>query len=394
MPIYKYTAKDILGKNLRGTLKAESSSELVTLLFDKQIFVTSVKEINTVSVNNRLTTKELAEFSREMGTMLSAGITLIRALGIIINRDSQPRLKKIFNDLFQSIKSGISFSDSLKGQGAAFPELFISMIYAGEASGNIDKTVLKMAGYYEKESRLNARIKSAMTYPTILAILTVFVVISIFTFIMPNFFTMFENMELPLPTRIVLAISNFTINYWYLLLGLVLFFVTIFTVMMQRSTVRLFIDKTKLRLPKIKVLLRIIYTARFARTMSTLYSSGLPLVSAIIAGQGTIGNRYIAAQFSDILNQVKSGIPLSKAITAVDGFDNKLSSIIMIGEETGQLGDMLNSVADSFDYESEIATQRLVTILEPLMIISMALIIGSIMISVLLPILKMYQNYS
>jgi len=394
LPIYKYTAKDILGKNLRGTLKAESSSELVTLLFDKQIFVTSVKEINTVSVNNRLTTKELAEFSREMGTMLSAGITLIRALGIIINRDSQPRLKKIFNDLFQSIKSGISFSDSLKGQGAAFPELFISMIYAGEASGNIDKTVLKMAGYYEKESRLNARIKSAMTYPTILAILTVFVVISIFTFIMPNFFTMFENMELPLPTRIVLAISNFTINYWYLLLGLVLFFVTIFTVMMQRSTVRLFIDKTKLRLPKIKVLLRIIYTARFARTMSTLYSSGLPLVSAIIAGQGTIGNRYIAAQFSDILNQVKSGIPLSKAITAVDGFDNKLSSIIMIGEETGQLGDMLNSVADSFDYESEIATQRLVTILEPLMIISMALIIGSIMISVLLPILKMYQNYS
>lgn len=393
MPIYKYTAKDITGKKVRGTAKAENSSLLMAHLAEKQIFITNTVEINIEAKKNRLNSSELAELSRDLGTMISAGIILIRAISIIINRENNSaKLKKVYLDIYHSLKNGTSFSDSLRAQGTAFPELFISMVYAGEVSGQIDKTLMKMALYYDKENRLKKRVSNATIYPKILIIITTLVVIGIFTFILPNFFKMFEDMELPLPTRVILSISNVLIEYWYVILGLITIIIIIIYLLLQRKEVRIFIDKTKLRTPFIKKLIKIIYTARFARTISTLYDSGLTLVNSVQAAAGTVGNRYIASQFGDVLNKVKSGIPLSTAITSVNGFDTKLSSVIMIGEETGRLSDMLNSVADSFDYESEASTQRLIAIMEPVMIIIMAVIICLIMLAVMLPLLEVYQN--
>lgn len=392
LPIYNYTAKDLSGKTVRGTLKSENTSALRTSLAEKQLFLLRSEEVSNASGRRKLSSKELAIFSREIGTMLSAGVTLVRALGIVINRENPVKLKKIYNDLNQALKSGVSFSEALRAQGVVFPEIFINMIYAGEASGQLDKTVLKMAVYYEKESRLNGRIKNAMMYPKILLAVTFIVVLIIFTFVLPSFFDMFKGMTLPLPTRIVIAISNFFVKDWYIALALALIIIGLVIVLRRNERYILFINKIKLRIPKIKVLLRIIYTARFARTLCALYSSGLPLVNSVQIGQSTIGNRYISAQFDEVISQVKSGVPLSKAVSSIDGFDSKLSSVIMIGEETGHLTDMLTAVADSFDYESENATTRLVTLIEPAMIVSMALVIGSIMISVLLPILNIYSN--
>ncbi|HBL84804.1 MAG: hypothetical protein A2Y17_01565 [Clostridiales bacterium GWF2_38_85] len=392
MPAYKYTAKDISGKTIHGTAKAESNSALMTTLSDNQLFLVKATELSTESNKSKLTSNELAEFSKEIGTMLSVGVSLVRAINIIMNRDNTPKLKKVYIDLYQALKKGNAFSDALRLQGSTFSELFINMIIAGEASGQLDKTILKMSTYYEKESRLNSKLKNAMTYPIILFIITVLIVIIIFTFVMPNFLSTFENMELPLPTKIVLAISDVMTNYWYVILSVVLLIVVVFAFLMQREEFRIFIDKRKLRVPKIKKFLKIIYTARFARTISALYSSGLSLVSSVQTGQAIIGNRYISAQFDNVLYQVKVGISLSKAITKIDGFDTKLASVIQIGEETGKLADMLTSIADSYDYESEIAAQRMIVILEPVMLIFMALVIGSVMLSVLMPILQMYQG--
>lgn len=392
MPVYKYTAKDLTGKIVRGTKKSENISALMTELSEKQLFLMKSKEKNAESKRSKLTSAELADFSREIGTMLSAGVPLIRALNIIINRDNPEKQKKIYTELHQSLKKGLSFSEALKTQGTTFPDIFINMIIAGEASGQIDKTTLKMATYFEKENHLNSKVKSAMTYPTILFFVTIVVVIVIFTVVLPNFFTMFENIDLPLPTKIVIAISNAFVNYWYIILGVILLIIGAFTVLMQRSKVRISFDKRKLRIPKIKGLLKIIYTARFARTLSTLYESGLSLVNSIQTAQATVGNRYITSQFTEVINQVKSGVPLSKAIMKIDGFDSKLASVILIGEETGKLGDMLTSVADSYDYESEMATQRLVVLIEPAMLLFMAVIIGSIMLSVFMPILSIYKG--
>jgi len=392
MPIYKYIAKDAFDNTIKGTLKSKNNASLMSELAEKEIFLIQAKEINPETNNHKFTSKELADFTREIGTMLSVGVSLVNAMNIITNRDITLKIKNIYMEILQSLKNGVPFSESLKLQTGAFPDLFINMIFAGEESGQLDKTMLKMAAYYDKENRLNGRIKNAMTYPVILLIITVLVVIIIFVFILPTFFAVFKDMTLPLPTRIILGISSFMVNYWYLLIIFCVFIVTIITILLRKESVRISIDKFKLRIPKVRGLLKTIYTARFARTVSTLYASGLSIVDAIEAGQGSIGNRYIASQLRNVLTMVKNGVPLSKAITKVDGFDSKLSSVILIGEETGRLSYMLNTVADSFDYESENATQRLVTMLEPIMIIFMAVVIGFIMISVLMPILQIYQN--
>jgi type IV pilus assembly protein PilC len=266
------------------------------------------------------------------------------------------------------------------------------MIMAGEASGQLDKTILKMASYYESESRMRGKIKSAMTYPIFLLSLTVLVVICLFAFVLPKFFTMFKGAALPLPTRIVIAISNFITGYWYVLLVMVILLVMLLKYMLRQYSVQISLDKALLNFPKIGRLFRIVYTARFARTLSALYLSGLPLVNCLQVGYNTIGNKYIISQFTDVINQVKSGKNLSTAIAQLDGFDTILSSYIIIGEESGRLSEMLNSVADSLDYESESAIQRLISLLEPLMIVIMALVVGSIMISVMMPIFSLYQN--
>jgi type IV pilus assembly protein PilC len=392
IPLYKYKAKDITGKILRGTAHAESQLDLISQFALKQIFVIKCRETADKSKQIRLSSRELAEFARELSTMLSAGISMVKAFDIIIKRDNQPHLKKVYNELYQCLVNGMSFSEAAKAQGPAFPELFINMIYAGEAGGQIDSAITKTAVYYEKESRLNARIKSASTYPKVLLCITALVVILLFTVILPGFFSMFEDISLPFATRIVLAASRFSVKYWYLLLMVGSIIVYLFIVLKKQDRVRLFIDKNKLQLPKIKNLLMIIYTSRLARTISALYDSGLSLVNCIKAAQGTIGNKYIESQIPEVANQITNGVPLSKAIMSVDGLDPKLPSIIVIGEETGKLSDMLTAVADSFDYESEMATQRIITALEPIMIVLMALIVGGIMVSVLLPITQLYHS--
>lgn len=392
IPLYRYTARDIEGRSMKGTANAKSRQDLISHFAQKQIFIIKSREIADRTKQIRLTSRELAEFARELATMLSAGISMVKAFEIIINRDNQPRLKKVYSELYQSLKNGQSLSEAAKALETAFPELFINMVYAGEAGGQISSAMMKTAVYYEKESRLNARLKSASAYPKILLGITVLVVILLFTVILPGFFSMFENISLPLSTRIILAASRFFVKYWHLLIFIGFVAVYMFIIFIKQDDVRILIDKYKLQLPKINNLLKIIYTSRLARTISSLYDSGLPLVSCIRAAQGTIGNKYIENQIPEVINQLYNGVPLSKAIRSVDGLDTKLPSIIMIGEETGKLSDMLTAVADSFDYESEMAAQRLITALEPLMIVFMALIVGGILISILLPITQLYQS--
>jgi len=392
MPVFKYKAKNISGKTVKDTVTAENHSELSAMLVEKQLFLIKSKQIDKDATKEKLTDKELAEFSREVGTMLSAGISLSKAIAIFAKRDIDEKAKKISNELLESIESGFSLSESMKSNKATFPELFINMIVAGEASGNLDKTFLKMADYYEKESRMRSKLKNAMTYPAFLLSITVIIVIVIFTFVLPNFLKTFENMELPLPTRIMMAISNALVNYWPLILIILFLLVVGLMFLFKQDNVKNTIDKSKLRIPKLNKFLKILYTARFARTLCALYSSGVPLVSAVDISCMTVGNRYIVSQIRNAIKKVESGVPLSSALANLDGFDSKLASIILIGEETGKLAEMLSSVSDSYEYDSEIAVQRMLVIIEPLLLVFMALIIGSVLLAVMLPILRMYQG--
>ncbi len=392
MPEYRYSATDMSGKIVKGKQTFNNPEQLKKMLGEKGLILVDFAETVDKEKTKKLKSGELSEFCRELSSMLSSGVSLVRALNIISSRDLQPRLKNAFSELNTQIKRGISLSEAMDMQGEKFPMLLVNMVKVGEATGRLDDTMDKMAAYFEKEKRLNGSIKSALTYPIILAGLTLLVVIILFTFVIPTFTSVFDGMEIPKITQVMMSISNFFTHHYFIALGIVLAIAAVVYILRKNERFRFWFDKKKLKFPKIGKLLRIIYTARFARTLASLYSSGLTIINSLQISKETIGNRYITAQFDDVIKNVRAGNQLSVTLMEIDGFDKKLAQTIAVGEETGQLDTLLVSTADAFDYESEMATKRLVQFIEPVMIVIMAVVVCVVMLSVLMPIFGMYSQ--
>ena len=268
----------------------------------------------------------------------------------------------------------------------------LGMIRAGEGCGKLDQVAERLAIHYEKAHQMNQQGQSALMYPMILAILAVAVVIVIVTFVLPQFNDLFSTMDsLPGVTLALMAFSNFMVTKWYLMILGVAAVVMVIRTLLRIPAVRLEMDRRKLKMPVFGPLNQVICTARFARTISSLYSSGLPIVTALQTARDTIGNAYIVSQFDDVLVQVRSGVSLSAALETVDGFQRKLCSSIAVGEETGRLDSMLDSIADSMEYDAQQASKRMMTILEPMLIVLMAFVVGFIIIAVMSPIIGSYS---
>jgi type IV pilus assembly protein PilC len=393
MPIYRYSAVTMDGAKTSGRADAASEAQLGLMLKQEGLFLTGSSLLEQNVNTPKLKLQEVADFCRQLAAMLSSGITLTRAMMIIEQRDSKPHVKKIYQAVIAELQRGSTLSEAMAKQGKAFPELLISMMKAGESSGRMDITAQKMAVTFEKRHKLNQKLKNATTYPLILIVMIIGVVLIIFTFVLPSFFTMFDSMdELPVPTQIVIGISDFLTRYlWLVAIGVVVA-VGALLYTFRLPAPRRFIDRLKLGLPKVGGLMRTIYTGRFARTLSSLYVSGIPMIQALTIARGTVGNKYIEWQFAGVIDALGNGRTLSQALGAVDGFEEKLNSTLLIGEESGRLEQMLESVADQYDYDSDIATSRLITILEPILICVMAGIVAFVMISVMLPIYQLYQN--
>lgn len=395
MPNYRYVAKGLDGKTVKGTVEAMDEDTLYNRLRGEGLYVLSCKnaEQQTLGRAPKFKTGVLVEFCRELGTLLNAGVSLVRALSIIANEEGiRPQEQKIYNNLLEIIRQGVSLSDAMEQQGKAFPTLLINMIRSAEANGNIGDTALRMSIHYEKEKKLQGKVVSAMIYPAILSFLLVAVIIFVLVFLVPQFEEVFSSMgTLPLPTRILLGMSSGLKNNWILILIVVGVVIIGWNFLLRIPKVRIARDQMKLHIPVFGKLWKTIYTARFARTLSSLYSSGLPIVGSLQIAGRTVGNAYIESQFSDMIARVRAGDTLSSAIHDVNGFVKKLASTIAIGEETGSLDSMLTSSADDLDYEADRALQRMVSFLEPAMIIVMAVVIGVVVIAVIWPI---YQSYS
>ncbi len=392
MPVYQYTAKNLQSEVIRGTMEASTPDVVRRNLRQKNEFALKIQEVNEHKQVYKLKPMEISDFSRQIASMLAAGITMIRAISIIEERDIKPRIKKVYEKLHTEVENGNTLSHAMEQTGGSFPELLINMYKSGEVSGQMEETARKMAEHYEKEHKLRTKIKSAMTYPMILFVVTVIVVLLVFTLILPQFFTLFEGIELPAITRLMINISTSMTSFWYLYIIGLLAIIAMGAFLLSLPTVKRAVDQLKLRIPRIGKLMKIIYTARFSRTLSSLYSSGLAMINALEISGSIIGNTYLQNQFPHVIEQVRNGEPLSASIQSINGFDSKLVSTIYIGEESGNLDEMLNNVADSFDYEAEMATTRLVAFIEPIMIIIMAVMVGGIMLSVMLPIMTLYQN--
>ena len=392
MANFRYTAKDMGGKVRKGTIEAATENALIQKLQEQNLYLIEARNLSAEKTYKKLKSKQLASFCRELSTLLASGVSLVRAFAIISEQEGiDPKEREVYQAVLADMKKGISLSEAMETK-ECFPDLMIGMIRSGEGSGNLDMVTQRLAIQYEKDYKLTQQVQSAMTYPCILLVLCVAIAILIVTFILPQFQSLFDQMEtLPVPTTILIAVSNFLTKKWYIALILLLAVIVLIRLIVGIPAVRRQVDYRKVHFPVFGRLFKIIYTARFARTLSSLYSSGMPLATAIGIAAKTIGNGYVEEQFEEVVTMVRSGVPLSQGMREVDGLMKKLSSTIQIGEESGRLDVMLDSIAATLEDEAEQATKRMVTLLEPVLIILMALIVGFIMIAVMLPI---YQSYS
>ena len=394
LALYKYTAKAENGKSVRGMAEAADENELYEKLrAGGQFLITSSLKQDARSVR-KMKPAQLSDFCRQLGTLLGAGVSLVRALNIIAqDQNLKPGPKKVYEDVLRLIRQGIPLSDAMEQQQGAFPELLINMIRSAEASGSLDQTSKRMAEHFDKDHRLNSKVKNAMVYPAILICMIIVVLIFVVVYIIPQFADIFASLEeLPLPTVVVLGISDALTNHWPVILAVVAAAAVFLSVVFRIPDVALQKDRMKLKIPVIGKLLKVVYTARFARTLSSLYSSGIPIVTALQIGKHTVGNKYIESQFDEAIYSVRTGESLSKSLAAVDGFVNKLASSIMVGEETGSLDEMLNVIADALEYDSEMAIARMTSMLEPVLIIVMGVIIGFVIIAVMMPVFDGYST--
>lgn len=393
MTTYKYTARNVIGKKISGKMQANDEIDLQARLKNDNLYLETANEVVKRASQKRIRADRIADFSRSIGQLVGAGVSLVRALRIICDDETlRQKERTLYADVLKQVRTGVSLSEAMAMEGSAFPPMMINMFRSAEASGTLEATAKQMAEYYSKEYKLNKKIKSSMTYPKILGVLMVVVLMIIMGYVIPQFEDLFAQMEtLPATTEILLGISDFVAEKWYLLIlfGVIAFI--IFKLLFSIPAVHLVKDKIKIKLPKIGKLMKIIYTARFARTLASLYNAGLPIIQCLSIARDTIDNRYIESQFETVIKDVQAGQNLSEALAKVDGFTKKLVSSVVVGEETGTLDEMLNSAADQLEYDSEMAIQGMVSMLEPAIIVVLAVLVGFIIISIIQPIYGSYD---
>jgi len=344
------------------------------------------KEI-TLFQSKKIKLKDISLFCKQMSVMLNSGIPLNNAVDILEQQTDAKNLKASLKVISKGLKEGNQLSKSLIEQNGLFPDLLIRMVQAGEKTGKLDEVLERMSEHYNKELKTSRQIRGAMIYPAVLAFLAVAATLVLLYVVIPNFSGIFEQsgVALPLPTRIVLAASNFVQSYWYILFGGVGLLVFLFLRYRSTEAGRYQLDQLKLKMPVVKGPMQKIVTARFASTLATLTSAGIPLVEAIDSAAATTNNAVVIDKLRIANEGLQKGERLTGMLTSTGLFPPMMLSMVKIGEESGSLESMLNKTSDFYEEELEAAIKQLLSLLEPAMIIVMGVIIGGIVASVMLP---------
>lgn len=393
MKSYKIAAVDAKGKNVSEVIFAEDTEELFQTVKGRSLFLLDYKETSSKSQSiTKLKVKSIVIFCRQLGTMIGAGIPIMQSLNMLLEKADTPKAKRIYRNVYEEVQKGNSLSDAMQGQEGVFPELLNNMITAGELGGTLDSSLRRMAIHYEKEAKLKNKVRSASIYPAILAFVSVTVVLLLVTFVLPTLTGMFSADEIPWTTSILLAISDFLLDNWVVIILVIVTVVVGFRLSLRLRPVRVAFDRFLVFMPVIGKLNQVIYSARVARAMSSLYSSGVQVLDLLETTGRVLNNAYLEDMFQDVINSVSRGELISKAIAETQSFDPMLSSMIYVGEETGALGDILDSTADYFDDEADSALQRMISLIEPIMIVVLGVVIAFIVISIIQPIFQMYDS--
>ena len=385
MKSYSYVARDARGKEVKGKANAENEQEFLEKMKERGVYVSDYKEDDSTNSKSiyKFNTKELSFCCRQLSAMLTSGLTLVKAIDILTKEQENDKAKAIWQDIYENVQKGESFSSTLEMHSGSFPDFLISMVGAGETSGSLDVIMTRMSDHYSKENKLKNTIKGAMIYPIILLVLCIVIVIFLFTFIMPTFIGMYEDPDqMPALTKVMAAFSDFLRYRWYILVIIVAAAVFGIRYALKVPDLRLKVDRLLIKGPGFGPLITKIYTGRFSRTLSSLYSSGIPMVECLQRASSVLGNSYIDQKFEDVVDEVKQGESLSAAITRTEVFEPMFCSVIYVGEESGALDSILEKTSDYYEEESDSAVQRLVSMTEPILLIFMGVIIGLVVVGI------------
>jgi len=400
---FEYQTFDSTGKRTKGKIEASNEVAAAQALRQQGLTPLSIsessallsKELSIPGLSGRVTLRDIAVFSRQFATMTSSGMSLLRSLAVLEEQSAKPALKKAVNEVRTDIEGGVSLSSALAKHEKVFPPLMVAMIRAGETGGFLDDALERIAGNVEKDAILRGKIKSALTYPVIVLLFTTVLITGVLKFIVPIFETMFKQLggELPLPTQIIVTASHTLAWSGPLFVGLLV----VGTIVLRRAlaaspSLRVRFDRLKLRLPVFGSLFTKIAISRFSRNLGTLLGVGVPVMQALDVVGATTGNAVIAEAMKDLQASVRDGQPMSAPLAKHPVFPRMVTQMIEVGEESGQISQMLDKVADFYDREVDSAAESLTASIEPIMVLVMGVLVGGMIICLYLPMFSIYQN--
>ena len=400
MANFRYQVLDNAGKQSTGVVEAQSIADASRRLKAEGKYVLKVELdkgpgiLNMEIGSKRLNTKELVLISRQLSSLLSAGITIIRSLDMLYQQVETKRSKKCVGEIYEAIQSGKTLSDAFKDQREVLPSIMISMITAGEESGRLDEIMSRLADHFMKESRLKNKISSAMIYPKILFFLTVSITVGLMTFLVPGIADTISDLggELPGLTKAVMAISNSMVHFWYVYLIVIGLIVYGFQTWKRSEKGSMQWAKLLLTLPVVGKATKMTAAARFCRTVATLLKSGISVLTSIEITAASLDNKILEKKLNEARLEIRKGTSLSKSIKGITEFPPMIYAMTAIGEESGTLDSILEKAADFFEDEADTATTKMTTALEPIMLILMAIMVGLTVGAIALPIFTMAGN--
>lgn len=413
MPIYNYVAIDKHGKEVKGKVEVNSHQNAIAKVRELGYYPTSIVEemvrIEKVAEGKvsekfkspirsliskragRVGQKQLTLFTRQLATLIGAGLPLVRALYVLERQQKSGALKDTIRGLAEQVEGGGSFSEALLRHPKTFSPLYVNTIKAGETGGVLELVLTRLAEFAEKTQRLNSRIRAALIYPALVLTMAISVLFFLITFIVPKFMDIFKEMGVPLPliTRVLLAISEFARNRWFIGVAIIITLIITYRILYRLPKSRMFFDKVKLRFPVMGPLIRRIAIARFSRTLGTLLSSGVPILQGLMVAKDTAGNEVIAHSIIEVHDSVREGETVAKPLLKAGIFPAMAVNMISVGEETGSLDQMLLKVGDVYDEEVDVTVSGLMSLLEPFLIIGMGVIVGFIVVAMFMPLFSL-----
>jgi len=402
MPYFNYTIRDANGQTRSGKVEAPNAEELRKRLQAEGLQVIEITEDRKAprvpaGGYGRVKLSDLAIFARQFSTMLDAGVSLIRCLDVLQAQTSNPRLRKILMDLSARVESGESLSRSMARHPKAFSQLIIGLIRAGEVGGVLEESLQRISAFLEKDVELRRKIRSAMTYPVIVLLAAIGIVIFLVSWLVPQFAQLFKELgieNLPAPTQFLVDLSTLFTQRWYVVIIAVVAILIAYKLFVSTRVGRRVADRVKLRVPVFGPLHHKIVMARFSRTMGTLLASGVPILQAMETVAGVVGNSVVADAVIESRARIREGEKIADPLQRSKMFPPMVVHMVSVGEESGSLDHMLNKIADFYENEVEMTIASLTAAIEPVMIVLLGIIVGFIVISMFLPMIEVISNLS